>query len=47
MNNSYTQLFTSLVVSILDYDSVVWGYMDYPQLSIIEKNAMHDVFSRL
>ena len=45
MHNSYTQLFTSLVVSILDYDSVLWGY--HPQLSIIEKNAMHDVFSRL
>ena len=40
MYKSYTQLFTSLVVPIIDYGSVIWGHMDHPQLSMIRKNTM-------
>ena len=35
------------IVPILDYGSVIWGHTDHLQLSIIQKSAMHDVFSRL
>ena len=40
MYKSYTQLYNSLVVPIMDYGAVLWGHSEHPHLSMIQNNAM-------
>ena len=40
MYDTYTQLFNSLVLPIIDYGTAVWGNKPSPTLLSIQKNAM-------